>query len=122
MGLRSSGLAQSASSFSIYSGTPAAIAPGVSVVGITRSLSAVISARCGGVNTGDEGGPALIGVTCIAAARAIGANRLATNIAALPASASMRSTDRNIVVMGKSVLVRVNFGGLGFVKKKIKTI
>src|SRR3546814_9740302 len=88
MGLRSSGLAQSASSFSIYSGTPAAIAPGVSVVGITRSLSAVISARCGGVNTGEEGGPELIGVTCTAAARAIGANRLAPNIAAMPASAS----------------------------------
>src|SRR3546814_1472544 len=91
MGWRSSGLAQSASSFSIYSGTPAAIAPGVSVVGITRSLSAVISARCGGVNTGEEGGPELIGVTCTAAARAIGANRLAPNIAAMPASASLRS-------------------------------
>ena len=48
-------------------GTPAAIAPGVSVVGITRSLSAVISARCGAVNTGALGGPLLIGVTCAAA-------------------------------------------------------
>src|SRR3546814_14679505 len=57
----------------------------------TRSLSVIISARFGGVNTGEEGGRALIGVTCTAAARAIGANRLAPNIAALPASASLRS-------------------------------
>src|SRR3546814_19362903 len=57
----------------------------------TRSLSVIISARFGGVNTGEEGGPELIGVTCTAAARAIGANRLAPNIAAMPASASLRS-------------------------------
>src|SRR3546814_15982261 len=107
MGLRSSGLAQSASSFSIYSGTPAAIAPGVSVVGITRSLSAVISARCGGVNTGDEGGPALIGVTCIAAARALGATRMAPNLPALPARPSARQSGWD----GNGGEVRVALGG-----------
>ena len=45
IGTRSAGSAQSASIFSMNAGTPAAIAPGVSVVGNTRSASAVIVAR-----------------------------------------------------------------------------
>src|SRR3546814_7177099 len=80
----------------------------------TRSLSAVISARCGGVNTGEEGGPALIGVTCTAAARAIGANRLAPNIAAMPASA--RSEEHTSELQS---LMRISYAVFCF-KRKIQ--